>query len=346
MDDRTPLLRDSSYSFPVSASFNDDIHTHFCLLAGITPSNLPKDAKWPKPSRTSIYQRAKRKEALQSRKYLFTATVTNSLLLIQIVIGATLTALGASNSPGIYVAVFGALNTIIAGLVTYLKSRGQPMRSRMFKDDLERVIDEVENSETMWLGIASRVHGYSAIDTADRVSVRSEIARLTRLYNEAVRNNTNNNPDLYLNSTTSDDTSGLISKPANVPVTASRATAAVTTPAPDPDPDPVTDPVTDPKDAPASTSKTSDRAPEASKDNGPAEPNGSITVTDTTASLVPKSTAAPASNNDQTAPSHAVSPPAAMDGPGSKSLATDIDEGPVTMDIPDKGPATAKGGSK
>ena len=338
-DERTPLLRDSSSSSQASASSNDDAHTHFCLLAGITPSNLPKDAKWPKPSRTSIYQRAKRKEAKQSRQYLFTATVTNSLLLSQIVLGATLTALGASNSPGVYVAVFGAINTIIAGLVTYLKSRAQPMRSRMFRDDLERVIDEIENSETMWLGIASRMHGYSAIDTGDRVSVRSEVARLTRLYNEAVRNNTNNNPDLYLNSTTADDTSGLKAKPPNVPVKVPGVTAAATATAPAPAA------AADPKDTSALASKDSDPAPEASKDDGSAGPNGSIKATDTIASPAANSSAVPASNNDQTAPPHEASPPAAMDDPALKLLASNIDEGPVTMEIPDKGPAKVGGRS-
>ena len=113
-------------------------------------------------------------------------------------LGAALTALGASESSHILIAVFGATNTIIAGLIAYLKSRGQPMRSRMYRDDLERVVDEIENSEVMWLGIAKNIHGYDDIDTDDKVTVRSEVARLMRLYERALRSNMANNPDNYL----------------------------------------------------------------------------------------------------------------------------------------------------
>ena len=62
----------------------------------------------------------------------------------------------------------------------------------MFRDDLDRVVDEMENSEVMWLGIQQGVHGYDEIAIDDTVSVRSEVARLTRLLDKAVRSNTMN----------------------------------------------------------------------------------------------------------------------------------------------------------
>ncbi|KAF2752937.1 hypothetical protein EJ05DRAFT_480853 [Pseudovirgaria hyperparasitica] len=68
------------------------------------------------------------------------------------------------------------------------------MRARMFRDDLERVVDEIENSEIMWLGIQKGVHGYDEIDV-DEVSVRSEVARLTRLYDRAIKNHLQSNPE-------------------------------------------------------------------------------------------------------------------------------------------------------
>jgi hypothetical protein len=67
----------------------------------------------------------------------------------------------------------------------------------MFRDDLARVVDEIENSATMWRGISQNIHGYDAIDTDEEVTVRSEVARLTRLYDRAVKTNTMNNPDFY-----------------------------------------------------------------------------------------------------------------------------------------------------
>lgn len=118
-------------------------------------------------------------------------------MLTQVVLGAALTGLAASDSNRIIIAVFGALNTVIAGVIAFLKSRGQPMRARMFRDDLSRVVDEIENSAVMWYGISASAHGYDAIDTDDEVTVRSEVARLTRLYDKAVKTNTMNDPDMY-----------------------------------------------------------------------------------------------------------------------------------------------------
>lgn len=150
-----------------------------------------------KPQPESLYHRAKSHWHHQNHIYLFTATLTNGLLLAQIVLSAALTGLGASDSSRVLITVFGALNTVIAGVVAFMKSRGQPVRARMFRDDLERVVDEIENSAVMWLGISRGIHGYSAIDTDEQVTVRSEVARLTRLYDRAVKTNTMNDPDMY-----------------------------------------------------------------------------------------------------------------------------------------------------
>jgi hypothetical protein len=43
------------------------------------------------------------------------------------------------------------------------------------------------------------IHGYDDIDTDDQVTIRSEIARLTRLYDKVIRSNTMNSPDTYQN---------------------------------------------------------------------------------------------------------------------------------------------------
>jgi hypothetical protein len=49
----------------------------------------------------------------------------------------------------------------------------------------------------MKTGISKSMHGYDEIDLNGAVTVRSEVARLTRLYERAVRTNTVNNPDMY-----------------------------------------------------------------------------------------------------------------------------------------------------
>ena len=192
MDEETPLLRNHNQDDPES------IHQHFCMLMGMIPSDAANHKKLPKPGPNTLYGRVLKRRRNQNRTYVFTATLSNTLLLTQVVLGASLTALGASESSHVLITVFSVLNTIFAGLVAYLKSRGQPMRSKMFRDDLDRVVDEIENSEIMWLGIANGVHGYDEIAIDDSVSVRSEVARLSRLYDKAVRTNTNNDREPLL----------------------------------------------------------------------------------------------------------------------------------------------------
>ena len=174
------------------------LHQQFCKLVGVPPSDLAPDADKPKIGPKTLYGRALRQKKNQAATYAVTAAISNTLLLTQVVLGAAVTALGASESSHVLITLFGAANTIIAGVVAYLKSRGQPMRARMYRDDLERVVDEIENSEIMWLGISKKMHGYGEINTDDEVTVRSEVARLTRLYDRAIRTNSMNNPDMYM----------------------------------------------------------------------------------------------------------------------------------------------------
>ena len=151
--ERTSLLQDHARNFwDFSDQNEDDSHLQFCKLVGIPPSDLSPDEHRPRVPPKSLYGRALQQRKSQEIIYTITATISNTLLLSQVVLGAAVTALGASESSHVLITLFGALNTIIAGVVAYLKSRGQPMRARMFRDDLERVVDEIENSEIMWRG--------------------------------------------------------------------------------------------------------------------------------------------------------------------------------------------------
>ena len=155
ISERTPLLDDRARNFwAFGPESRDDFHTQFCKLVGVPPSNLPPNTPVPPIGPKTLYGRALKMRRSQSTTYALTASISNTLLLTQVVIGAAVTGLGAASSSHILITVFGALNTIIAGVTAYLKSRGQPMRARMYRDDLERVVDEIENSEIMWLGIS------------------------------------------------------------------------------------------------------------------------------------------------------------------------------------------------
>ena len=140
-EERTPLLQEQfPGQFPTSYATQEeenlgDAYKQFCFLVGNSPADQPTNSKYT-PPRDTLYYRALQHRKKQALIYALTRALTNTLLLAQVVLGAALTGLGAADSPGWLITVFGAANTIIAGLVAFLKSRGQPMRARMFRDDL------------------------------------------------------------------------------------------------------------------------------------------------------------------------------------------------------------------
>lgn len=325
-DEQTPLLQHYDRE--------DNPHTQYCMLTGVPPSNLPPDAHFHVGSKT-LYGRAIKQHAIQQFNYVFTASLSNTLLLSQVVLAAALTALGASESSHVLITVFGVLNTIIAGLVAYLKSRGQPMRSRMYRDDLSRVVDEMENSETMWLGISKGVHGYEEIDIDDKVTVRSEVARLTRLYDRAVRSNTMNNPDMYMASQGGDIAVQLRARPEApgqgalppamssqaMPAAPAQLQVAIPPPAPE-DESPAT---ARPKQVDKESAKATNKEEEPSVDKEPPKATaskGAKPVADETTAEHVKSTKADGSN--------AVAKGEAAPAPGS--VAAEPDESPATAD--------------
>jgi len=71
----------------------------------------------------------------------------NFCLGAQIVIAAALTALGAGNGPHSAVTAFGALNTVIAGFLTYLKGSGLPNRMKYYETEWTRLREYIEQRE-------------------------------------------------------------------------------------------------------------------------------------------------------------------------------------------------------
>jgi SMODS and SLOG-associating 2TM effector domain len=372
--ERTPLLaRGHSYS-PSGPSYENP-HDQFCQIVGIPPSNSTDKKR--KISPQSLYGRATHQFNNARALNAFIAALSTTALLAQVVIGAAVTALGASQSSHILITVFGATNTVIAGIVAYLKSRGQPMRTRMFRDDLERVVEEIENSETMWLGITNGVHGYDDIDVGDKVTVRSEVARLMRLYERAMRNNVLNNPDNYLLANADGAGTALRSRTAGggqavpiiaavgpgssaanpaAPIVAQQPAAAATAPVPPvAEDDPDESPVSAPK-KPASPPSVV--VPEPAKSETPAAPKPEAKVDESTdkpedkpkAAADPAPTAtgpaastsapAPVIPTPTPAPAPASAPPVIL--PSQPSPEDDPDESPVTSVRPRKSTSNGK----
>ena len=107
-NERTPLLQSHSYEII------RDPHDQFWALLGVRPSNLPPGVKAPPSSSASLYKRVTRERTSQNVTYLVTACLSNSLLLMQVILGGTLAALGASESSYVLITVFGVLNSVVA----------------------------------------------------------------------------------------------------------------------------------------------------------------------------------------------------------------------------------------
>ena len=92
----------------------------------------------PTPN-TGIYATVVDKEIKSKKSYKYFSLLINSCLGLQILVAAALTALGASNGSHATVTVFGAINTAIAGFLTYLNGSGLPNRLKYFQHEWGKV---------------------------------------------------------------------------------------------------------------------------------------------------------------------------------------------------------------
>jgi hypothetical protein len=115
------------------------------------------------------------------------AFLSNFLLFLQILVAASLTALGGFDSHRARTATIflGATNTVIAGLLTYFKSRNQPNRARQFRDDLQKVVDQFDDAEANFRN--PEYHG----------DVYTTMEQIRKQYNDARTDAQANYPDLW-----------------------------------------------------------------------------------------------------------------------------------------------------
>lgn len=94
-----------------------------------------------------IYTRVVRAEQAAAQQFRFFSILMNTCLGIQIVVAAALTALGAARGPHNAVTAFGAINTIMAGILTYLKGSGLPDRLKHYQNEWRNIREYVEQRE-------------------------------------------------------------------------------------------------------------------------------------------------------------------------------------------------------
>ncbi|CAO2650342.1 Nn.00g016340.m01.CDS01 [Neocucurbitaria sp. VM-36] len=133
-----------------------------------------------------IYNRVCHREAQAKRGYKFASVLINSCLGIQVIVAAALTAMGAANTNHVSITAFGAINTVIAGILTYLKGSGLPNRIRWYENEWKKVREYIEQRE----------RDFSRPDC--RLSVEEVVGVIEAMYEEVKADIQTNTPEMYI----------------------------------------------------------------------------------------------------------------------------------------------------
>lgn len=94
-----------------------------------------------------IYTRVVTNETKAARSFRIFNWLINICLGIQIVVAAAVTAVGAASGPHSAVTTFGAINTIMAGVLTYLRGSGLPDRLKSYQNKWKDIREYIEQRE-------------------------------------------------------------------------------------------------------------------------------------------------------------------------------------------------------
>ncbi len=127
----------------------DDDLTHFRLMLGITSAphlGFSESALRPADN-VGLYARVVHSEQTAKDNYKVFSAVINACYFLQIIVAAALTALGAANANNKAITAFGAINTVIAGFLSYLKGSGYPARFKQYAGEWKKVREYIEHRE-------------------------------------------------------------------------------------------------------------------------------------------------------------------------------------------------------
>ena len=157
----------------------------FRHLTGITshPSMIP--SQFGPGGRAApnlgIYARVVKNEANAKKGYKNFAWLINGCLGVQIIVAASLTALGAADASHSAITVFGAINTVIAGLLTFLKGSGLPNRLKYYHTEWKQIREIIEQRERDFSrpGCELDVHGVVGMIETMYEEVRKDLEAST-----------------------------------------------------------------------------------------------------------------------------------------------------------------------
>jgi hypothetical protein len=160
--DQTPLLGGSAFKAtsskpkpksgpakPAPFDPNDDNLTKFRKAVGINvPYSSADDLESARKAATGIYKEVIDTRITRHRQYRFAEFIFYLALGAEIIIGATLTALGPiSELHSQAITILGVVNTSTAGILALLKGQGLPDRLRKDGFEMRKVQDFIEETD-------------------------------------------------------------------------------------------------------------------------------------------------------------------------------------------------------
>ena len=116
-----------------------------------------------------IYSRVVHNEQDAKRGYKRFSWLINSCLGLQIIVAAALTAMGAAGASHSAVTVFGAINTVIAGLLTFLKGSGLPNRLKYYQSEWKRIREFIEQRERDFSRPGCQLDVYVVVEIVEKM---------------------------------------------------------------------------------------------------------------------------------------------------------------------------------
>jgi len=155
----------SPHPHPVVGSNNS--LTLFRLMLGITahPDLGFEESRARPADNIGLYARVVHSEQVAKDSYKVFSVVINACYFLQIILAAALTALGAANADNKAITAFGAINTVIAGFLTYLKGSGLPARLKYFGNEWKKVREFIEQRERDFSHQGCTLDVYEVVDT-------------------------------------------------------------------------------------------------------------------------------------------------------------------------------------
>lgn len=149
------------------------------------PRVLQRKSRHDPEAPTSIYYTLMREETRTWRRYYFYDWLVYGSLIVQLILSGVLIILGARNSRhNLAIAIIGAVQGVITGILSILKGNGMPIRLLRYGEGLRKVREKID-----WTERELRM-GARGVTLADALSLRD-------MY-EAVRDDKmKNHPDVW-----------------------------------------------------------------------------------------------------------------------------------------------------